>query len=68
MSEDTTKDIEVVGPEQAPMVSEITQPTTGQLQRLEAEVQALKKAHHWATAMAKTEKKLKMLARKISMA
>src|SRR6516225_5235900 len=37
-----------------PSVAEITQPTTGSLQRLRAEVQALDEAYHWAKAMSKT--------------
>src|SRR5271168_3692118 len=35
-------------------VREITEPTTGALQRLSAEVAALDKAYHWAKAMSKT--------------
>jgi hypothetical protein len=35
-------------------VAEITEPTTGALRRLEAEVAALDKAFHWAKAMSKT--------------
>jgi hypothetical protein len=37
-----------------PSVAEITAPTTGSLQRLRAEVQALDEAYHWAKAMSRT--------------
>jgi hypothetical protein len=45
---------EVVRLEPELSVAEITEPTTGALRRLEAEVAALDKAFHWAKAMSKT--------------
>jgi hypothetical protein len=48
------REIETVEQQQLPSVSEITEPTTGALQRLEAEVAALDKAYRWALAMSKT--------------
>jgi hypothetical protein len=36
------------------LTTDITEPTTGALQRLRAEVKALDEAYHWAKAMAKT--------------
>jgi hypothetical protein len=55
MSENTSNEVETVSVPAAPTVSEITEPTTGALQRLEAEVIALDKAYHWAKAMSKTQ-------------
>jgi hypothetical protein len=55
MSEDsTTREVEVIGPDQMPMVSEITEPTTGALQRLEAEALAMDKAYKIAKGLSAT--------------
>ena len=54
MSENTTSEVAPVSQEPEFTVAEITEPTTGALRRLEAEVAALDKAYHWAKAMSKT--------------
>jgi hypothetical protein len=55
MSEDSNREVEVMEAQPLPEVSEITEPTTGSLQRLEAEALAMDKAYKIAKALSATQ-------------